>query len=286
MAVTGPRPGSTRGVSAPGPISSATTGLYKETHSMQRCWLSQPLAKTRRLAAIAMVALGFGLTPGPAEAQFGLLGSGIVFDPSNFARNVLHYARRLEQMNMQRQQLRQQLTALRKLRAPNWRQINATLAQMDVLMQQGQALAYSLRAIDAQFQRTFPGAQAFRDYPAEERTQAVRTLATMRGALNAANRAARDFPTSVARLEGMKRQLGSIRGHEEALELNGTIGMYTAEELTLLRQAISALTNVQTVYYADQVNAQAQEAATVRTRLAAMSAPGPRYAPFSLRVTP
>ena len=36
---------------------------------------------------------------------------------------------------------------------------------MDALMQQGQALAYSLRAIDAQFQRTFPGAQAFRIGP-------------------------------------------------------------------------------------------------------------------------
>src|SRR3989454_3942408 len=96
------------------------------------------------------------------------------------------------------------------------------------------------------------------------------SLATLRGALNAANRAARDFPTSVARLDAMKRQLGSIQGHEEALELNGTIGMYSAEELTLLRQAVSALTNVQAVYYADQVNAQAQEAATVRERLAAM----------------
>jgi len=84
----------------------------------------------------------------------------------------------------------------------------------------------------------------------------------------------------------MKRQLGSIRGHEEALELNGTIGMYTAEELTLLRQAISALTNVQAVYYADQVNGDAQETATIRARLATMSAPGPRYQPTSLRVTP
>ena len=84
----------------------------------------------------------------------------------------------------------------------------------------------------------------------------------------------------------MKRQLGSIQGHEEALELNGTIGMYSAEELTLLRQAVSALTNIQAVYYADQVNGQAQEAATVRERLATMSAPGPRYAPLSLRITP
>jgi P-type conjugative transfer protein TrbJ len=244
------------------------------------------LTKTRRLAASAIVAFGLGLTPSPAPAQFGLLGSGIVFDPSNFARNVLHYARRLEQMNLQRQQLQQQLTALRKLRAPNWRQITATLTQMDALMQQGQALGYSLRAIDAEFQRTFPGAQAFRNYPREQQTQAVRTLATLRGALNATNRAAQDVPTSVARLDGMKRQFGSIQGHEEALELNGTIGMYSAEELTLLRQAVSALTNVQAVYYAHQVNAQTQEAATVRERLAAMSAPGPRYAPISLRVTP
>jgi len=77
-----------------------------------------------------------------------------------------------------------------------------------------------------------------------------------------------------------------VQGHEEALELNGTIGMYSAQELTLLRQAVSALTNVQSVYYADQVNAAAQEAATVRARLAAMSGAGPRYAPVSLRVTP
>jgi P-type conjugative transfer protein TrbJ len=243
-------------------------------------------SKARLLAAGTLALLGSVLAPAPAHAQFGFLGSGVVFDPSNFARNVLHYARRLEQMNLQRQQLQQQLIAMRKLRNPNWREINAALGQMDVLMQQGQALAYSLRAIDAEFQRTFPGAQVFRDYPSEERTQTVRTLATMRGALNAANRAAREFPTSVARLEAMKRQLGSVQGHEEALELNGTIDMYSAEELTMLRQAVSALTNVQAVYYADQVNADAQRQATIRSRLAAMSAPGPRYAPVSLRVTP
>jgi P-type conjugative transfer protein TrbJ len=253
---------------------------------MPRHSLFRLLGKTQVLAAGALVVFGCMLTPTAARAQFGLFGSGIVFDPGNFARNVLHYVRRLEQINLQRQQLQQQVAAMRKLKNPNWREITGTLTQMDALMQQGQALGYSLRAIDREFQRTFPGTQAFRNYPAERQTQAVRTLATLRGALNAANRAARDFPTSVARLDAMKRQLGSAQGHEEALELNGTIGMYSAEELTLLRQAVSALTNVQTVYYADQVNAQAQEAATVRARLAAMSAPGPRYASFSLRVTP
>ena len=236
------------------------------------------------LLGVALAVIAMSLGARPAEAQF--FGSPIVFDPSNFVRNVLHYARRLEQMNMQRQQLQQQVAAMRKLRNPNWREINSALAQIDALMQQGQSLAYSLRAIDTEFQRTFPGAQAFRDYPGEERTQAVRTLATMRGALNAANRGAREFPTSVARLDAMKRQLGTIQGHEEALELTGTIDMYSAEELTMLRQAVSGLTNVQAVYYADQINADAQRTTTFRANLAAMSAPGPRYAPISLRITP
>jgi type IV secretion system protein TrbJ len=61
-----------------------------------------------RLAQILVLACA-ALAPIRAEAQFGLLGSGIVFDPSNFARNILHYARRLEQMNLQRQQLQPQV---------------------------------------------------------------------------------------------------------------------------------------------------------------------------------
>ena len=150
-------------------------------------------------------------------------------------------------MNLQCQQLQQQAAAMRKLSNPNWRQINAALTQIDGLMQQGQALAYSLRAIDAEFRSTFSGVQTFKDYPAEQRLQAIRTLATMRGALNAANRAAQNVPASVARVEAMKRQFNTIRGHEEALELVGTISMYSAEELTMLRQAISGLTNVKAV---------------------------------------
>ena len=219
-----------------------------------------------------------------ARAQFGL--GGIVLDPSNLARNVLHYARRLEQMNLQKQQLQQQVSAMKKLKNPNWRQINSTLDQINTLMRDGQALAYGLSSIDAEFRRTFPGTQVFQNYPSEQTTQSNRTLATLRGALNAANRAAQDFPTSVARLNAIKQQLGSIGGHEEALELNGTIGMYSAEELTMLRQSIAALTNVHAVYYADQVNERAQETATYRARLASMSAPGPRYSPMSLRIIP
>ncbi len=82
-------------------------------------------------------------------------------------------------------------------------------------------------------------------------------------------------------LSGCEKMFNSLQQNKKVVSL-----LDSAEELTLLRQAVSALTNVQTVYYADQVNAQAQETATVRERLTAMSAPGPRYSPISLRVTP
>ena len=239
----------------------------------------------RTTLTIALVLAPIILIPAIAHAQ-GFLGSGIVFDPTNFVRNVLHYARRIEQMNLQRQQLQQQVIAMQKLRNPNWRQINVALTQIDALLRDSQALGYSLKSIDAEFRRTFPGPVAFRDYPSERRGQATRTLATLRVALDAANRAAQDMPAAVARLEAIKRQLGSVRGHEEALELTGTIGMYSAEELTMLRQSVAALTNVQAVVAAEQVNTKAQEQATVRARLTAMSGPGPRYQPISLRLTP
>jgi type IV secretion system protein TrbJ len=239
-----------------------------------------------RVVCAALLLLGLGAVASPAEAQLGILGSGIVFDPTNFARNVLHYARRLEQMAMQRTQLEEQLTAMRKLANPSWRDIGPDLAAMDALLQQGEALGYTLRSIDTTFQQTFPGAHPFQNYPAESDTQATRTLATLRGALDASNRGSQDVTAGLAQLTAIKGQVGTIGGHEEALELNSTIGVYSAEELMLLRQAVAALTNVEAVYYAKQVNGDAQEQATVQAELSAMSAPGPSYAPISLRVEP
>ena len=244
-------------------------------------------ALVRTMATISVVWVAAAQ---PAHGQFGLpipgLGGGIVFDPTNFARNVLHYERRLEQIKMQQQQLEAQLNAMLKLRNPNWRDIQLVLARIETIMREGEALAYNLRTIDAEFQRTFPGTEVYRDYPVEETTQAARTLATLRGALNASRESDAAVPAGLARLEAMKRQMGEVKGHEQALELNGTIGMYSAEELTLLRQALAAQTNVQAIYFANRVNAESQAEATVRANLAAMSAPGPRYPGLSLQVTP
>ena len=55
------------------------------------------------VSAIAPIAL-----PMPAHAQFG----GIVYDPTNYAQNVLTAARSLQQINNQIQQIQNQATSL------------------------------------------------------------------------------------------------------------------------------------------------------------------------------
>ena len=234
-----------------------------------------------RAAFLMAVAL---LAPATVHAQFGL--GGIVLDPSNLARNVLHYARRLEQIAMQKQQLQQQLVAMRKLPNPPWRDIRQTMAQIDGLMADGRAIGYRLQNLNQQFQATFPVDRVFRDWPTERRAQAERTVATMGAVLAGARAQAQAFNDGLGRLTDMKGRVATVQGQEGALELQNTATVFTAEELMMLRQALMAQSSMQAVYYANRVNTEAQQAATIDERLTALSVPARRSQPVSLRVTP
>jgi len=63
--------------------------------------ISRPLAAVCAAAAILAA-------PVPVQAQFG----GIVYDPTNYAQNVLQAARALQQINNQIQQIQNQATSL------------------------------------------------------------------------------------------------------------------------------------------------------------------------------
>jgi P-type conjugative transfer protein TrbJ len=208
------------------------------------------------------------VTTHPAHAQFGL--GGVVYDPKNFAQAVLLYKRAYDQLVVARNQFAAQTTALRKLANPNWRDIGALMSQADALTQQGNALGYSLRTLDAAFQQTFPGPTALRDlstYTVQQESQWLRTLTTMRSVLNATSHITQNLPNGLAQLRAIKQQMAGIQGHEEALELANTISAYNAEELALLRQQIAAQTNAQTVYFANEVNTRAEASANERVFL-------------------
>lgn len=229
-----------------------------------------------RSMLFGVVAIVFTTLPMRAHAQFGI--GGIVFDPRNLAQSVLIYERAYDQLTAARQQLQEQITALEKLRNPNWRTISTLMAQADAYLQQQNTLGYGVPSLDATFQSTFPGAQVVPNYETVQEVQALRTLATLRGVLNATGRTAQDFPTGVTKLTAMKEQLAEVQGHEAALELGNTVGVYTAEGVTLLQQQMAAQTNAQAVYFAHEINGQVQAEANSRALLTWLATPPPTSA--------
>ncbi len=89
----------------------------------------------------------------------------IVFDPSNYAQNLLTAARSLQQISNQIQSLQNEATMLanqaRNLASVNFpelQQLASDLQQIDQLMAQAQSINFNTRTLDAEFAKLFPGA--------------------------------------------------------------------------------------------------------------------------------
>jgi P-type conjugative transfer protein TrbJ len=107
-----------------------------------------------RLALAAIIA-GTALSVHPASAL-------IVFDPRNYAENLLSASRALEQINNQVASLRNeaqmlinQARNLTSLPTSMLGRIEGNFAEMKGLLGQAQKLAYSVRDIDQQFKDTY-----------------------------------------------------------------------------------------------------------------------------------
>lgn len=100
------------------------------------------------------------IAPMPAYAQFG----GIVYDPTNYASNVLQAARALEQINNQIQQIQQQATSLvnearnlASLPFSQLQQLQQQVQRTQQLLGQAQRVAYDVQNIQQAFTSRYTG---------------------------------------------------------------------------------------------------------------------------------
>lgn len=105
------------------------------------------------LATAATLAL---LTAQPAKAQLA------VYDPTNYASNVLQAARALEQINNQIRALQNQALSLTnqarnlaQLPYSSLQTIQGNLSRISGLMRQAQRIAYDVKAIEAEFGKNY-----------------------------------------------------------------------------------------------------------------------------------
>ena len=115
------------------------------------------------LVAAAVLAMPAALSPmltSPAHAQFGF--GRIVYDPSNYAQNVLTAARTLEQINNQitslqneAQMLINQARNLTSLPHSSLQQLQQNVQRTQQLLGQAQNLAFEVGQIDQAFQSQY-----------------------------------------------------------------------------------------------------------------------------------
>ncbi|GLS99747.1 conjugal transfer protein TrbJ [Sphingobium jiangsuense] len=97
----------------------------------------------------------------PAHAQFG----GIVYDPTNYAQNVLTAARSLQQINNQIQQIQQQATSLinearnlTSLPFSSLQQLQQQVQRTQQLLGEAQRIAYDVQNVQQAFNGRYKGA--------------------------------------------------------------------------------------------------------------------------------
>ena len=116
------------------------------------------------LASAAVVPM---IAPMPAYAQFG----GIVYDPTNYAQNVLTAARSLQQINNQIQQIQNQATSLinearnlTSLPFSSLQQLQQQVQRTQQLLSEAQRIAYDLQDIQQAFNGRYKGAALTGDH--------------------------------------------------------------------------------------------------------------------------
>jgi P-type conjugative transfer protein TrbJ len=117
--------------------------------------------RLRRLAFASLIAITIAADVRPASAQ------AIVFDPSNYAQNVLTAARALQQINNQivslqnqAQMLINQARNLATLPFSSLLQLEQSILRTQQLLAQAQRIAYDIGQIDRAFSTTYAPASA------------------------------------------------------------------------------------------------------------------------------
>lgn len=217
------------------------------------------LSISRWLSAAIVAASLLVAAPVPASAQFG----GVVVDLRNLAQNITHYRKRLQEYDAQRQQLTQQINAMRKLARPDWRNLGLLAQQLDAVVAQANGIAYSLRNAERLFRETFPGytLPAGGWTPRYARVQTERTMATLQGVVAGAAAHGQEMRGAMTTLGQIKSRMASTQGHQQAMELQTTMQGFAADQTAMLRQAVVMQANATAVVEAHRLQQQAAAAA-------------------------
>lgn len=234
----------------------------------------------------AATALTIGLASAPAHAQFG----GIVYDPTNYASNVLQAARALEQINNQIQSLQNEATSLlnqaRNLTSLPLNQLTELQGQFQrtqQLLGQAQRLAYNVQNIDAMFQQKYRGTNlsgSDRALVDDAQARWENSVAAFEDALKVQAGVVGNIDGSRATLDRLVTASQSADGALQAAQAGNQLVALQSQQLADLTALVAAQGRAQSLDMAQRAAAQAQ----AREQLRRFLTPGVGYQPGNARM--
>jgi P-type conjugative transfer protein TrbJ len=212
------------------------------------------------LALIALITV-------PAQAQFGF--GGIVFDPTNYAQNVLTAARELQQVNNELQSLENQATSLvnqaRNLTSLPYSSLSAldqSILQTEQLLTQAQRIAYNVSTIDQAFTQnypaSYPASTSSQQLMADAQTRWQNSLAGFQDAMHVQAGAVQNLDSTHTQIDALINSSQSATGALQAAQSGNQLVALQTNQLADLTAVMAAIARAQSLEGARNVESEEQ----------------------------
>ena len=249
--------------------------------------------KTHRWSRVAalLLAAPMAMVPilaTPAQAQFG----GIVYDPTNYAQNVMQAARALEQINHQitslqneAQMLINHARNLTSLPHSSLQELQQSVARTQALLGEAQRIAYDVREIDQAFETAY-GEVSVSDSDqslidgAKQRWQT--TVAGLQDAMRVQAGVVGNIETNRRQMSELIGASQSATGALQAAQAGNQLLALQAQQISDLTAVIAAQGRAQNLEAAQRAAAQEQ----AREQRRRFLEPGEGYRPGKAEMFP
>jgi type IV secretion system protein TrbJ len=240
--------------------------------------------RVRHLVAASAIALSIITADTPSSAQV------VVFDPNNYAQNVLTAGRALQQINNQitslqnqAQMLINQARNLANLPFSSLQQIQQSIQRTQQLLNQAQRIAYDVQKINNAFSTTYAPASASVSNQtlisnAQSRWQT--SVAALQDALKVQAGVVGNLDTNRTLMSALVTSSQSATGALQATQAGNQLVALQAQQLADLTAAVAAQGRAQSLEAAQRTTAQDQG----REQLRRFLLPGVGYQPTTVQM--
>ena len=229
--------------------------------------------RRRFLAVLMMAPVTVMLSATPTQAQFGF--GGIVYDPSNFAQNLLTATRALQQINNQIQSLQNEATMLQnmakqlqKLDFSSLNEITQSMQTIGTLMSQAEGIGFNLtateQALREQFPQSFDAATTTSQIVAQAKMQWQTAMSSFRQTMRVQAQVAQNVEADSSLLTRLVTQSQGAAGSLQAQQAAGQLTALAVKQQFQVQQMMAAQYRADAVERARQ--ADALEAARTTTK--------------------